>query len=169
MRILWMKDGFCSYCGERFVDQQWPRRCGNCDNLTFRNPIPVVVVLLPAFSGLVVVRRGVMPHAGKLALPGGYIEWGETWQQAAARELAEETRITLDPDAIQPFQVHSAPDGTLLIFGLAAPWRGPLPPFTPTPESPERLIMTAPTELAFPLHTQVMRAYFAAPSAPSSS
>lgn len=160
MTESWVKDSFCSYCGERFVVLNWPRRCENCRHLTFRNPIPVAVVLLPAARGLVVVRRGGMPNAGKLALPGGFIELGETWQQAAARELAEETQIVVDPDAIRPYQVHSAPDGTLLIFGLATPWSDPLPPFTPTAESPERVVITASTDLAFPLHTEVVHAYF---------
>ncbi len=156
------KNSYCSYCGHLFENLAWPRRCNYCGQMTFQNPIPVAVTLLPAENGLVVVRRGVAPNAGKLALPGGFIDLGETWQQAAARELWEETQIAIHPDTIQLYQVHSAPDGTLLIFGLASPWPGSLPPFTPTVESPERCIITTPTELAFPLHTQIARAYFTA-------
>lgn len=156
------KNSYCSYCGHLFENLTWPRRCHFCGQMTFQNPIPVAVTLLPAENGLVVVRRGVAPNAGKLALPGGFIDLGETWQQAAARELREETQIVISPETVQLYQVHSAPDGTLLIFGLAAPWIGSLPPFTPTPESPERHIITAPTDLAFPLHTLVANAYFSA-------
>lgn len=158
------KNSYCSYCGHLFENLTWPRRCNYCGQMTFQNPIPVAVMLLPAENGLVVVRRGVMPNAGKLALPGGFIDRGETWQAAAARELWEETQISINPDTVQLYQVHSAPDDTLLIFGLAAPWSGSLPPFTPTTESPERHIITAPTELAFPLHTHVVRAYFSTSS-----
>ncbi len=61
--------------------------------MSFLNPLPVAVMLVPAAGGLVVIRRGIEPAKGLLALPGGYINLGESWQQAAARELFEETGI----------------------------------------------------------------------------
>ena len=58
----------------------------------------------------------------------------------------------------------SAPDGTLLVFGLAEGMtESELPPFIATTESSERVIVTEPTQLAFPLHTQVLAAYFDMP------
>jgi hypothetical protein len=58
--------------------------------------------------------------------------------------------------------VRSAPDGTLLVFGLAAPLRAAdLPPFAPTAEASERLVLAGRAELAFPLHTEVAALYFA--------
>ena len=156
------KNSHCSYCGQPFAgDQPWPRRCEQCHNVTFQNPLPVAVLLLPVDDGLLVVRRAIQPRLGQLALPGGYIELGETWQVAAARELSEEAGITLDAQTIRNFQVHSAPDGTVLIFGLAPPVRAiDLPPFIPTAEASERVILTAPAELAFSLHTQVVTEFF---------
>jgi ADP-ribose pyrophosphatase YjhB (NUDIX family) len=62
----------------------------------YRNPIPVVVLAVPVEDlGVLMVRR-VKPPAG-LALPSGYIEHGELWPDAAARELAEETGIRVGP------------------------------------------------------------------------
>ena len=156
------KNSYCSYCGHPFAsDQPWPRRCEHCHNVTFQNPLPVAVLLLPVDNGLLVVRRAIQPRLGQLALPGGYIELGETWQAAAARELSEEAGITLAPQTIRDFRVHSAPDGTVLIFGLASPVRAvDLPPFTPTSEASERVILTTPVELAFSLHTQAVTEFF---------
>jgi ADP-ribose pyrophosphatase YjhB (NUDIX family) len=156
------KDSHCSYCGSRFEEgATWPRSCAACGNTTYKNPLPVAVALVPVDAGLLVVRRNI-PPAGALALPGGYIDLGESWQQAAAREVLEETGLGIDPDAISEFRVLSAPDGTVLIFGLAAACAfGDLPAFTPTSETSARLVIDAPEEMAFPLHTRVVREYFA--------
>ncbi|HET7460767.1 MAG TPA: NUDIX domain-containing protein [Longimicrobium sp.] len=156
------KNRHCSYCGARFTDgQPWPRRCAACGNTSYLNPVPVAVVLQPVDDGLIAVRRAI-PPAGRLALPGGFIDAGETWQHAAARELREETGIVIDPSTLRAARVLSAPDGTLLVFVLApALASAALPPFTPSAEASERVIVRAASdELAFPLHAQVVREYF---------
>ncbi len=77
----------CSWCGSPFAsDQPWPRLCRACGHTSYLNPLPVAVVLLPVGAGLVVIRRNTEPRKGTLTLPGGYIDYGETWQQAAGRE-----------------------------------------------------------------------------------
>lgn len=153
---------FCSFCGARFPDGLgWPRTCPACGSSTYRNPLPVAVVLVPVESGLLVVRRAVAPHVGKLALPGGYINHGESWQAAGARELLEETGVAIEPATIREFRVRSAPDGTVLIFGVASPLaQAALPPFQPNNEASERAVIAGPVELAFPLHTEVAADFF---------
>jgi 8-oxo-dGTP diphosphatase len=51
------------------------------------------VVFDPA-GRLLLIRRKHPPFLGQYALPGGYVEYGETTEHAAARELAEETSLT---------------------------------------------------------------------------
>jgi ADP-ribose pyrophosphatase YjhB (NUDIX family) len=160
------KNSHCTYCGHRFDEPQlWPRTCTACGNTSFLNPVPVSVVLVPIDDGVLVVRRNIEPQKGQLALPGGYINYGESWQAAGAREVFEETGLMIDPDHIREFRVRSAPDSTLLIFGLAKPigraiTRGDLPPFVSNEETQEIKVITAPEELAFSLHTEVLRDYF---------
>ena len=154
---------YCSYCGQPYgPNAAWPRHCINCDNLTFRNPLPVAVVLQPVDGGVLTVRRTIEPASGWLALPGGYVDWGETWQAAGAREVWEEAGVKIDPAGLREFQVFSAGNSTLMIVAMATPLTmADLPPFVPNEEASERQILTTPQELAFPLHTEVLTAYFA--------
>ncbi len=156
--------GHCFGCGAAHADAAWPKRCPACGRMAYRNPLPVAVLLLPVEpGGLLVIERGIEPRIGQLALPGGYVDGGgESWQQAAARELREETGIELDPAGIRPFDVLSAPDGTILIFGEGPPVPADaLPPFVPTAETRARRVIERPEPMAFPLHARVVEAFFA--------
>lgn len=158
------KDACCSFCGERFDHLPWPRTCPRCREISYQNPIPVAVVLLPVDDGLLVIRRSIEPGKGKLALPGGYVGLGETWQVAGAREVREETDIIIDADEIDDWMVRSTLDGRLVIvFGASRRKRTSreLPPFTSTDETAERLVIARPIELAFDLHTEAVARWFA--------
>lgn len=164
-----MQHSHCSYCGVAYaVDADWPRTCAGCGEITWRNPLPVAVALLPVHqpeggTGLVVVRRAIDPGRGELGLPGGYIEVGESWQEATVRELLEETGIEADAAQVTLFSVQSTPTtAAVLIFGLlpARPAEA-LPPMAPTEEATEWLVATTPQPLVFNTHTETMAAYFA--------
>ena len=151
------KNSHCSYCGQSFpANLPWPRLCKNCGNKSYVNPLPVSVVLVPVDNGLLLVRRSIPPRAGSLALPGGFINVSESWQEAGAREVWEETGIRVAPETVRLYDVRSAPDGTVLIFGITDRLNGvDLPPFAANDEVSETVIATTAMELAFPLHTQV--------------
>jgi len=162
-----MQHDHCSYCGTRYAEGlNWPRLCVGCGETTWSNPLPVAVVLLPVtdidgHTGLVVVRRDIEPFRGELALPGGFIETGESWREAAVRELREETTLTAKADEVWLFDVHSS-SRSLLVFGiLPARAADDLPEPTPTEEVTEWLVLTEPVRLAFPSHTEAMEAFFA--------
>jgi ADP-ribose pyrophosphatase YjhB (NUDIX family) len=152
----------CTFCGARFTpNQPWPRRCAACGETSYLNPKPVAVVVQPVGAGLLVVRRGIPPAYDRLALPGGYIDVGETWQQAAVRELSEEVGLEQDPAAVRLYDTVSAPDGTLLVFGLLPAVRS-LPEVSPNDETLGWEVLAEPQPLGFDLHTRVASRFLGA-------
>jgi 8-oxo-dGTP pyrophosphatase MutT (NUDIX family) len=140
--------------------ESWPRQCHSCGIRSYLNPLPVVVVLLPVASGIIVIRRNNEPQKGKLALPGGYLDCGETWQEGARRELFEETGIEIGSDEITLYDVQNGLDDTLVVFGLAT--RQPLTVYKPfhSEETTEVVLIARPIELAFTMHTKAVQRYF---------
>ncbi|MCS7200410.1 MAG: NUDIX domain-containing protein [Caldimicrobium sp.] len=57
----------------------------------FRNPIPAVDLIIEYGDGIVLIERKNPPLG--LALPGGFVEYGETLEEAAKREAQEETNL----------------------------------------------------------------------------
>jgi ADP-ribose pyrophosphatase YjhB (NUDIX family) len=152
-----VRNSHCGWCGAPFETDTWPRPCSGCGNTSYRNPLPVAVLVVPVDDGVLTIRRGVAPKIGELALPGGYIDFGEDWRAACVRELREETGIELDPATVTLRTVCSAPDGTLLVFGIVPPRRSTdLPPFRLSDETQEVVVVRERTDLAFSLHTRVL-------------
>jgi 8-oxo-dGTP pyrophosphatase MutT (NUDIX family) len=170
-----VQNSHCSYCGTAFDSgSPWPRTCGGCGETTWVNPLPVALVLMPIIgedgrTGLLTVRRGIEPQRGEIGLPGGFIEEGESWQEAAVRELWEETGLRADVDEVELADVLSAPRFVLLVFGRVKPRPiADLAGLTPERvralsdgESLELVVVDRPQPLAFPLHTQMSDRFFA--------
>ncbi|GGJ69116.1 DNA mismatch repair protein MutT [Streptomyces brasiliensis] len=112
-------------------------------------------------TALVVITRTVTPARGGIALPGGYIDDREDWRQAVVRELKEETGIDAASRDVRLVDAMSSPDGHLLLFGLL-PERpaDALPASQATDETEGWHLLRRAEELAFPLHTLAVRAFF---------
>jgi ADP-ribose pyrophosphatase YjhB (NUDIX family) len=123
-----------------------------------RNPLPVAVLAVPvADLGVLMIRRATPPEG--LALPSGYVELGERWQDAAARELAEETGIRVDPAGVLELMVRTDEDRRLLLVFATVP---PIPlaalaGFRPTAEASGLLVVDRPRpDIVFPLDAAVV-------------
>lgn len=73
----------------------------------YRNPAPTADIILQRDSKILMVRRKKDPFKGQLALPGGFINEGETAEEAARREAIEETSLEVEP--IEILGVYSDP------------------------------------------------------------
>jgi ADP-ribose pyrophosphatase YjhB (NUDIX family) len=65
-----------------------------------RNPSPTVDVAVTDGEKILLVKRGGNPFKDRLALPGGFVEYGETVEKAAVREVLEETGVQIRLEAI---------------------------------------------------------------------
>lgn len=165
----------CSACGHKLAEQNlYPRPCFHCGHTTYKNPIPVVVPMIPiphpGFSiysreyacKWLIHQRNIDPKKGEWALPSGYIDFGESWQQAAVRELQEEVGLTVKADNLSLVDVVSATNGNMLIFCTHN--KGVKEEdikFTPNDEVSAIQLITDPykTELCFPTHNEQLRRY----------
>ena len=60
----------------------------------YRNPFPTVDVVIETEGGIVLIRRKNPPYGW--ALPGGFVNYGETLEMAAIREAKEETSLEIE-------------------------------------------------------------------------
>jgi ADP-ribose pyrophosphatase YjhB (NUDIX family) len=87
---------FCNHCGAKVElrtppGDHLPRYiCDSCGTIHYQNP-RLVVGCVPEYEGKILLcRRGIEPRRGFWTVPAGFMENGETLQQAAARETWEE-------------------------------------------------------------------------------
>jgi ADP-ribose pyrophosphatase YjhB (NUDIX family) len=74
---------------------------------TYRNPIPTVDIIIEMESGGIILIKRKNPPLG-WAIPGGFVDYGESLEEAAIREAKEETN--LDVELVRQFHTYSAPD-----------------------------------------------------------
>ena len=81
--------------------------CPNCGHeiKTYKNPVPTVDIIIEYGGGIVLILRKNPPHGW--AIPGGFVDYGETVEDAAKREAKEETN--LDISHLRMFAVYSDP------------------------------------------------------------
>jgi ADP-ribose pyrophosphatase YjhB (NUDIX family) len=83
-------------------------RCPKCKNEieVYQNPIPTVDIIIEIESkGIVLIKRKNPPYGW--AIPGGFVDYGESLEEAAVREAKEET--SLDVKLIRQFHTYSDP------------------------------------------------------------
>ena len=82
--------------------------CPQCGSRTrgYRNPVPTVDIIIEyEDQGLILIQRGKPPEGW--ALPGGFVEYGESLEDAARREAWEETG--LEVELLGQFHTYSDP------------------------------------------------------------
>jgi 8-oxo-dGTP diphosphatase len=93
---------FCPRCGES-AEVEFPRRitCSHCGYAAYYNPKPVACAIpFDADGNVILLRRGFDPGQGLWTFPGGFVDLGESVQEAARRETDEELGIAIELGAL---------------------------------------------------------------------
>ena len=72
----------------------------------YRNPLVTVDIIIEINDGIVLIERANPPHGW--ALPGGFVDYGESLEAAAVREAREETSLAIRIE--EQFHAYSTPD-----------------------------------------------------------
>ena len=93
---------YCQRCGYRLADKRVESVvrpcCPSCGYIVFLDPKVAAVVLVLMDKKLVLVRRDIEPARGHWSFPSGYVDRGEVVEDAARREVAEETGLEIGLD-----------------------------------------------------------------------
>jgi len=83
-------------------------QCPHCkaEIESHRNPTPTVDIIIEIGEQIVLIERKNPPYGW--ALPGGFVDYGESYETAALREAEEET--SLQVTGLRQFHTYSAPD-----------------------------------------------------------
>ena len=83
-------------------------RCPHCQKTiqVYKNPVPTVDIIIEVEKAIVLIKRKNPPHGW--ALPGGFVDYGESFETAATREAEEETGLVVKN--LQQFRTYSDPD-----------------------------------------------------------
>jgi ADP-ribose pyrophosphatase YjhB (NUDIX family) len=156
---------FCSQCGAE-VEQKIPSGetliravCPVCQTIHYQNP-KIVAGCLPEWEGQILLcRRAIEPRLGFWTFPAGFMELGESTEEAAARETFEEAKATVTIQSL--FGIFSLPhvSQVYVVYRAALQDRG----YGPGEESLEVRLMSLdriPWEhLAFPVIRETLRRY----------
>ncbi len=89
---------YCPVCGRVMelgaIDGKERKFCPDCDFIDYKNPLPVAVAIAVKEKKLLLIKRGIAPRKGAWGPPSGFIEVGETPEEACLRELKEETGVS---------------------------------------------------------------------------
>lgn len=89
---------YCPVCGTglklRFIEGKDRKFCPSCDFVDYKNPLPVAVAIAVKNKRFLLIKRGLPPRKGTWGSPSGFIEVGETPEEACLRELMEEARVS---------------------------------------------------------------------------
>jgi ADP-ribose pyrophosphatase YjhB (NUDIX family) len=115
---------FCPKCGgaldSKIMKVNEPARlvCTQCQFIFFLDPKVAACTIFTLKGKVILLQRGIEPSFGKWVFPGGYVDRGETVQQAAIRETKEE--VNLDVRLVSLLDVYSYAQSPVVVIVYAA-------------------------------------------------
>ncbi|MFN3755032.1 NUDIX hydrolase [Flavobacterium sp.] len=104
---------FCPNCSSEDFDytNNFKFHCYSCDFVLYHNIAAAVAIIFTYEDKVLFTVRNIDPDKGKLDLPGGFIDPGETAEEAACREIKEEIGLEISLTQLQ--YVTSSPNNYL--------------------------------------------------------
>lgn len=142
-----MNINFCIRCGGTLEKQvldgeDVPRHhCNSCGYTHYQTPTILVACFAIWETKALWIKRKTEPYAGLWEMPSGFMEQNESPQQAAAREVYEETRAVVDIDKMELHTVGTIVDINQVYLVFRAPLKAPI--FAPTEEAEEVVLLDA--------------------------
>jgi len=94
---------YCPHCGKSTPEFKGGHYvlCSSCGFQYFHNVATAVGALITIGNTILLLERAQEPRAGKLALPGGFVDPGESLEEALRRECQEEVGLILEEEPLQ--------------------------------------------------------------------
>lgn len=113
---------YCHRCGSRMgradvAGRQRPK-CDECGAVVFLDPKVAVVVVASLDDKILMVKRDIEPMFGKWAFPSGFVDRFEVVEEAAVREVEEETTVKVRLDGL--LGVYSRRGDQTIVVAYAA-------------------------------------------------
>jgi 8-oxo-dGTP diphosphatase len=115
---------FCPRCGSE-ATIRYPRSitCSKCGYGAFYNPKPVACAITANQDNeIILLKRGFEPNRGRWSMPGGFVDLGESVENAAIRETKEE--IDVDIEIVNLVGVYSRSTDRIVVVVYAARTEG---------------------------------------------
>ena len=111
---------YCPYCGKKAARKKEGTvnrpYCDKCRRFLYDNPAVGVGVVAMRGRKVLLIKRTILPGLGMWAFPGGFVERGESVEQAAIRELFEETGVRAKNAVVRKVYTEHTPFyGTVIV------------------------------------------------------
>lgn len=150
---------FCARCGqslhEREIEGRVRLACSSCTYIHYRDPKVAVGVVTARAGAVLLTRRNHEPKMGLWSFPSGFVDAGEQVEDAAVREVKEETSVDVRIDRL--LGVFSQAGNPVIFIAFAATVIGGEPEPGPECMAVDFFPRERMPELAFPHDGEILR------------
>jgi len=167
MRVVLPANNFiyCPMCAtplvEKHIYQASRLTCPACNYINFLEPKLVAVVVVEHEGMILLGRRNMEPSRGLWTFIGGFVERGEKVEDAAIREVKEETNLDVQLEGL--LGIYSGPGNPHVVLAFRASIiNGDTSQMTSQPDEISELVFFSPREIpemAFPSSQQILQAW----------
>ncbi|MDR0487971.1 MAG: NAD(+) diphosphatase [Propionibacteriaceae bacterium] len=123
------RNRYCSCCGEETIttDLGRTRTCQSCDEVHFPRTDPAIIVAVIDESDRLLLGHHIDWELGRFSLLAGFLEVGESLEQAVVRELNEEVGVVVSQITYAGSQPWPTPRSLMVAFTAQASGQEPIP------------------------------------------